>query len=299
MPVEGQRASAAELEATGATEVTFDFRGTSVTIPLGIEAWPIGLIRARRTGAAIRTLLGRQRPPLRTRDDATELTHRMADACGVTPLPETEVPPGAVFGAVPLLIDLLDNHADDIAADLRRFYGIDYRDRWRGNLTLREIWVCVRRLDHTSALAVARNGGDPVWTRGDIIAARNIELWTRKHYEGRPWSKDEWKAMLDKRAAAAAEAERLKDRESYYASGQNMRDAGIDTDGLPFSPPGHTQPPPKRERRVMSDDPVDAALAVAKRNAARSQRHRKGAATNERAGTFRDGRYDARGSGWG
>lgn len=48
-------------------------------------------------------------------------------------------------------------------ADLRRFYGVDYRDRWRGGLSLRLIHNLVSHLPLDSATATAIRGG-PHWS---------------------------------------------------------------------------------------------------------------------------------------
>lgn len=279
--------AARHLEAAGATSTSFEFRGTTVTIPLRLEDWPLDAIRAGKSGRAIKALLGTQRPPMRTRTDAIELTHRMADACGVTPLPETPADERGMFGAVPTLLDAVDNHGDDLEADLRRFYGIDYRDA--SACTLRQVWVMIRRLPAESATMFARHNGESPWTRGEIINARMWEMWTRKPYPGRPPTKaelDEWRA---KRAENDDKMDRLAEREAYYKSGQNMRDAGRD--------PGPRQPP--------QSDPTERALAVAMKNARRSQRGRSNGRT-QRPGTqpgqpkpgFKSGRWDNAGSAW-
>ena len=273
-----ERPAARNLEAAGAAGVTFDFRGTTVTIPLRLEDWPLDDIRAGRKGRAIKALLGAQRPPMRTQDDAAELSHRMADACGVTPLPDADADAALMFGAVPLLLHAVDNHGDDLEADLRRFYGIDYRDP--AACTLRQVWVMIRRMPPESAIMVARNGGELPWSRGEIIAARSWEMWTRKRYPGRPPTKaelDEWKA---KHAGDSATMSTLAEREEYYRSGQNMRDAGVD----PGPPPPPKQPP--RSRALDPDNPVDAALAVAMKNARRTPTRRS---TNEHANADRSG----------
>ncbi|WAB10127.1 hypothetical protein SEA_GRAVAILLIA_17 [Mycobacterium phage Gravaillia] len=298
MPVEVTR-SARALEATGAAEVTFDFRGTAVTIPRPLEAWPLGDIRAGRSGRALKALLRGQRPPMRTQSDALELSIRMADACGVTPLPESTDNVRVMFGAVPTLLRLLDNHGDDLEADLRRFYGVDMRGLFTGDLTLRQLWMFVRRIPGDSALLTARNGGRPPWTRAEIIAARQWEAWVRKPYDGRPASPEEIEAWRKKQAAVAATNDRLAEREAYYASGQNMRDAGIDTAGQQFDTPGHERPP--QEHQPSENDPVARAVAVAKRNATRSRTNRN---TNGRTADgqpqpgFRNGRWDNAGRTW-
>lgn len=48
-------------------------------------------------------------------------------------------------------------------ADLQRFYAVDYRDRWRGDLTLRRLWVLIRHLPPESAVAALRRDGKPHW----------------------------------------------------------------------------------------------------------------------------------------
>lgn len=284
--------AARHLEAAGAETVTFDFRGTTVTIPLAIEAWPLDAIRASKSGRAMKALLrGQALPVMRTRADVIELSHRMADACGVTPLPETPADELGMFGAVPTLLNAIDNHGDDLEADLRRFYGIDYRDP--AAYTLRQVWVMIRRLPIESATMAARCGGDAPWSRGDVLAARNWELWTRKRYPGRPVTRDELKAWQEQNAEQKETMDKLAEREEYYRSGQNMRDAGVE----PARPRPPKQPPRSRQP-TSSDDPVDRALAVAMKNARRTPRGRNnGSAPDQRPG-FRGTRWDTAGSGW-
>jgi hypothetical protein len=252
------------LETAGADTVTFDFRGGHVTIPFPIEAWPLDDIAANRNGRALKALLNGQRPAMATRADATELSHRMADACGLTPLPHTTVLPGDMFGATPALLRAL-GRPDDLEADLRRFYHVDYRDRWRAALTLRQIWVMVRRLPHDAALLIDTETGETPWTRGEIIGARSWEMFTRQWYPGRPLTRDERADIEAKHAKDEADMAKLADRETYYASGQNMRDAGVD--------PGPRTPVAAAQRRPprRPTNPIDAALQEARANAAALQ----------------------------
>lgn len=238
------------LEVAGAETVTFEFRGLDITIPFPLEAWPLDDIAAGRNGRALKSLLAGQRPAMRIRSDAVELSHRMADACGMTPVPHHVAEPGAYFGAVPALLYRLQR-PDDVEADLRRFYRVDYRDRWRAGLTLRQIWVMLRRLPHDAALLVDAQTGDLPWTRADIIGARSWEMFTRQWYPGRPLTREENDQAIAKQAAEQAEMDDLADRERYYATGQNMADAGVD--------PG--------DRSA-----VDTALDQARRNAAAHNR---------------------------
>lgn len=51
-------------------------------------------------------------------------------------------------------------------ADLARFYGIDYRDRWQrpGSLTLRRLRALLAYLPPDSAVAQLERGGSPHWS---------------------------------------------------------------------------------------------------------------------------------------
>jgi hypothetical protein len=275
--------AARHLEAAGATSVTFEFRGTPVTIPLAIEAWPLGVIRAGRPATAVRILLGAQCPPVRTRGDVIELSHRMADACGVTPQPEQDAKPDAVLGAVPQLLSIVDNHGDDLEADLLRFYSVDYRLPPPAGPTLRQVWTYIRRLPRESALLAARNGGEPPWSREAILQARTWEMWTQKRYFGRPLTREEVAEVEAARAAAEADLKHLAGRESYYSSGQNMRDYGVDPGPRPSAPP------------QQQGSPTSRALATAMKKARRTPR--KDAAHGRRPEPRRG--YDSDGSGWG
>jgi hypothetical protein len=122
-----------------------------------------------------------------------------------------------VFGAVPLLLQLLDEYPDDIACDLRTFRGVDYSDRYRGALSLRQIWVYIRRLPPDSALAIARNGGNELWTKHTVLLAQLWERLAGQVYVGRPMTREEIVAATAKRAAAEADLGRLAAKQDYYS----------------------------------------------------------------------------------
>lgn len=82
---------------------------------------------------------------------------------------------------------------DDIEADLKRFYQTDLRDLWRpgggdSQLTLRLLWVYIRRLPMDSALAISDNGGRIPWSIEDHLLA---DLWALQANRGKkreaPW----------------------------------------------------------------------------------------------------------------
>lgn len=49
------------------------------------------------------------------------------------------------------------------------FCGIDYRDRWRGGLTLRRIGLLIRRLPPESSVGAVARDGKPWWTLTDHL----------------------------------------------------------------------------------------------------------------------------------
>lgn len=211
---------AARLEALGVTEVEFDWRGRRLTIPLKLEEWPLDAIREGRRLSAVDALLNGQSPgranPLI--DDYRELSDAMAAACGVARLPEDPAAPDRWFGGVPALLRLLDHYEDDVASDLKRFWHVDYRDRWTGNLTLREIWTYIRRVEPTSCIARADNGGKHVWTEPDFILANIYQALTGQIYEGRPLKPEELERAIEAMRAKQQHVDKLKSRQAHYGS---------------------------------------------------------------------------------
>lgn len=88
------------------------------------------------------------------------------------------------------LLSLLRKHEGAVEADLSRFYGLDYRDRWRRDehgrrrLTVRMILVRVRHLPPDSAVAVAL--GQPGWTVADYLIADLFHATGGKRHPSRP-----------------------------------------------------------------------------------------------------------------
>lgn len=213
---------AARLEALGEPHARFRWRTHELIIPRPLEDWPLDLIRAGRHVDAIAALLDGQTAPVPLYGDAVSLADAMAAAVGVSRLPESKPLPakyfGAqIFGAVPLLLYLLDEFEDDIASDLRRFWQVDYADRWRGGLTLRQIWTYIRRSQPTSALAVARNGGHELWTKQAILVAQVWEQITRKVYVGRPMTREEIAQAMAKQRENEATMADLAAKQDYYS----------------------------------------------------------------------------------
>ncbi|MDV8005049.1 hypothetical protein [Rhodococcus sp. IEGM 1318] len=102
---------------------------------------------------------------------------------------------------------------DDIEADLRTFYhGLDLRDLWRpgggdSQLTLRLLWVLIRRLPRTSALAISDNGGHMPWSIEDHLLA---DLWALQANRGRKKGTP-WKDYPNRPKPAAKQAAQIDD----------------------------------------------------------------------------------------
>lgn len=232
---------AARLEALGEPHVRFRWRNHDLTIPRALEDWPLDLIRNGQYVDAVLALLDGQTAPIPLYGDVVSLSDAMAAAVGVERLPESkprdriewpdnidgdEIPPRTkflavfaadLFGAVPILLALLDMHEDDIAADLKTFRNVDYLDRWRGGLTLRQIWIYIRRIPPDSALAVARNGGHELWTKQTVVLAQLWELLARQPYFGRPAAREELEAVAAKRAEQQQQMDKLAGKEDYWS----------------------------------------------------------------------------------
>lgn len=77
-------------------------------------------------------------------------------------------------------------------ADLQRYYGIDYRDRWRRDdqgrrvLTLRRIGVLVRNLPLDSAAVRATNDGETPWSIEQTLLADLFHVTAGQAHPLRP-----------------------------------------------------------------------------------------------------------------
>lgn len=77
-------------------------------------------------------------------------------------------------------------------ADLSRFHGIRYSDRWRFDtdgtrkLTLREIWVRVQDLPGESRIAKHYNNGQPRWNDETYLLSDLAHILSGKPHPARP-----------------------------------------------------------------------------------------------------------------
>lgn len=102
-------------------------------------------------------------------------------------------------------------------ADLRRFYGVDYRDRWRtddtgrARLTLRQLGVYLAHLPPDAAVVRAVNGARTGWTRTENLLAGIFRALTGEdHPETRGARRDPGVSEQAIAAARARAAERRR-----------------------------------------------------------------------------------------
>lgn len=239
---------AARLEALGATEAIALFRGRVIRVPRALEQWPLELIRTCEWVEAIDELIAGQSlgiaDPLL--DDYRDLSDTIAAAVGVGRLPEATVAPDQWFGSIPTLLRLLHDNEDDVELDLKRL-GVDYRDRFRGELTLRQVWVYIRRSPSTSAIALADNYGKHVWTEPDFIGAATYQALTGEVYPGRPLKPEERQRALEAMQAKAAHVDKLKSRAAHYAPPSESAPPGL--------PAAMQEAIANRQRELGASDP--------------------------------------------
>lgn len=73
-------------------------------------------------------------------------------------------------------------------ADLQAHYGIDYRDRWRGDLTLRRIYVLIKHLPPESHCASLSRDGRPHWPiTAHVLDDLRIAMTSTKDHPTKPY----------------------------------------------------------------------------------------------------------------
>lgn len=108
-------------------------------------------------------------------------------------------------------------------ADLQRFYGIDYRDRWRGDLTLRRIFVLVKHLPPESAVGYVARDGKPHWSLEAILldtlrmALTGTKERPAKPHPLRPTGPSRRQDSPERRRKLAAARRRARERRARMA----------------------------------------------------------------------------------
>lgn len=255
-------ASPVEAEATGQEFIETTFRGSTFRLPLDVDSWPLADIEQcvgvrikgpvapagtvsvdyAKVAAALKAILGDQWPEFQRLAPKGALlvkaSNRFAAAVGI--------PAGAgdrAFGGLPKLLVRLSRWPDHIESDLHRFWGIDYRDRWRFDengcrrLTLRQVFARLSNPPRESRLAIALNGGKELQSDTALAVMDLQEAFTGRRHPSRPMSPEEiaarqaQAAQLEKsKTAARAQAAKHTKRHIANAQANALRAQGKDPD---------------------------------------------------------------------
>lgn len=121
---------------------------------------------------------------------------------------------------------MLREHSGAVEADLQRFYGIDYRDRWRGvGLTWRRLWTLIKHLPLDSATVRELNGDVSPWQRSEVLTAELFGALTGKPHPALKAEQGRQKAHQrgtspQRQAALNRARRRAKARERAIAAGE-------------------------------------------------------------------------------
>lgn len=236
-----------EAEARGQTHVVCPMGGVDWSIPLDVDTWPLtpvahsvyvgpdGEVRTNPTAVveALSGLLGQQWPRFEEtvvprRRDLAPASDTLAAAVGIPASPVTDELPDRAFGAIPRLVAVLTAWPRAVESDLDRFWGIDYRDRWRftssgqRKLTLRQIHARISHLPADSALAIAMGRRSPT----ELLLMDIYEPLAGRVHPARPLTAEQiaerrHKAEQMRQAREAYEARRV-------AQGHRNIDAALD-----------------------------------------------------------------------
>lgn len=240
--------SPVEAEALGLGTVTATFAGRPWRIPLDVDTWPLDAIRGsvgvNSTGevvvghgalvTALGELLGDQFEQFLdaapTRAELIPASHAFAAAVGIGKTPDAHSERyDRAFGAIPRLLALVDHMAEAVEADLARFWGVDYRDRWRFDadgrrrLTLRQIHARLSHLPADSAVAIAMNRRSPM----ELLLMDLYEPLAGRPHPARPLSPEQ---AAERNAEAARQRKAREDYEKRRAaSGHRRVPDGLET----------------------------------------------------------------------
>ena len=228
----------ARAEALGDTHILAVYNGLEWSIPLDVDTWPLEQLKTSlyvgpdreivvnhiAVADGLHQLLGgqweafTQAAPLRR--DLVPATNAVAAAAGVPAGPARDGLPDKAWGAIPRLLAVLDAWPAAVESDLQRFWGIDYRDRWRGTLTLRQIHARLSHLPADSALAIAMGRRSPV----ELLLMDIYEPLAGRAHPARPLTPEQ---LAERQAEAAAKAKALADYEARRAARGDRVSSGL------------------------------------------------------------------------
>lgn len=234
-------------EALGQDTVTAAFAGRQWRVPLDVDTWPLQHIRQClgvgpdgrilvNHGAvvlALEALLADQfqsfleAAPLR--GQLVPASHALAEAVGVGRAHDALSDRyDKAFGAILRTLTVIETWPTAVESDLNRFWGLDYRDRFRFDkhgrrkLTFRQIHARICHLPADSALAVEMNRRSPM----ELLLMDLYEPLAGRPHPARPLTPEqaaERHAEAEKARKARADYEARRGRGGIDAALQNAR----------------------------------------------------------------------------
>ena len=231
-----------EAEALGEEFVTATHLGREWRIPADLDTWPLDTIRVSigftserqpainyiAVAQALEAILGDQWPDFLTaapkRRNLVPASQAFAKAAGVgasDQIASDGKPLDRTFGSLPRLLAVLQTWPSAVESDLSRFWGVDYRNRWRFRrgrrlLTLRQIHIRLSHLPADSALAIALGRRSPT----ELLLMDLYEPMAGRVHPARPLTPEQ---LAERNAEAAAKAKARADYEKRRTA-QGHRD---------------------------------------------------------------------------
>ncbi|AMS03654.1 tail assembly chaperone [Gordonia phage Mulch] len=243
--VDGAASSPAEIEATGSTMMAVTYNDAEYRVPASADDWPIEALEHAEAGqptGILRHVLGESQYQLfKSRNprvrDLRVFSDKIARLSGFADKPGKIAAPFAravsTFTALRGFLALIRVLPELIEADLSRFHGIDYRDRWRRDpdgvrrLTLRMIYVRVLRLPADSALSLHFSDGQSTWDLHAHLLADLIKHMVGVEYTARPGADDKSTAETEEQSLAR-ERKHAAARERARAHNSKTQDVAAD-----------------------------------------------------------------------
>jgi hypothetical protein len=228
----------AQAEALGQDHALAAYGGREWSIPLDVDTWPLDRIRTSlyvgpdreivvnhvAIADGLSQLLGQQWEAFAEaaprRRDLVPASNAFAAAVGFPAGPARDGLPDKAWGAIPRLLAVLDAWPTAVESDLHRFWGIDYRDRWRGTLTLRQIHVRLSHLPADSALAIAMGRRSPM----ELLLMDIYEPLAGRAHPARPLTPEQ---LAERQAESAAKAKALADYEARRTARGDRVSSGL------------------------------------------------------------------------
>lgn len=119
---------------------------------------------------------------------------------------------------------LLRDHEDAVEADLQRFYGVDLGDVWRGDLSVRRLWVLLSHLPPGSAVWSLENKIPHGYALTDFLLMDLFRVLTGEDHPARPGAGSSSAAAPEERSRSLIE--QLREQRERLVAQRKESDGG-------------------------------------------------------------------------